>query len=135
VSADAVRYKGYWTTVLIVPLTSPDSRVAFNRKFRVLVPDPRSSPNEGGGKGIDSSFLLVLGNEAEPSTREAANQLVESFSNVLELRFVGNEALTLVRPDGYVAYSSRRSDNAGIKAVRAVLERQTIPPENAAQAA
>ena len=88
-----------------------------------------------GGKGINSRFLLVLGNDAEPSTREGAKQLVESFSNVLELRFVGNEALTLIRPDGYVAYSSRRSENAAIKAVRAVLERQTTLPENAEQAA
>ncbi len=88
-----------------------------------------------GGKGINSSFLVFLGNEAEPLTREAAKQLVESFSNVLKLSFVANEGLTLVRPDGYVAYSSRRSDTAGIKAVRAVLERQTIQPENAAQAA
>jgi 2-polyprenyl-6-methoxyphenol hydroxylase-like FAD-dependent oxidoreductase len=88
-----------------------------------------------GGRGISSSFLLVLGDEIEPSTREAAKQLVEFFSGVLELRFAANEGSVLVRPDGYVAYSSRRSDTAAVKAVRSVLERQTIPSEEVEQAA
>jgi 2-polyprenyl-6-methoxyphenol hydroxylase-like FAD-dependent oxidoreductase len=88
-----------------------------------------------GGKGISSNFLLFLGRGAESSTREAAKQLVGSLSGVLEQRFAGNEGLVLVRPDGYVAYSSRRSDTAGIKAVRDVLERQITSPEKAEQAA
>ena len=88
-----------------------------------------------GGKGISSNFLLFLGRDAESSTREAAKQLVGSLSGVLEQRFAGNEGLVLVRPDGYVAYSSRRSDTAGIKAVRNVLERQITSPEKAEHAA
>jgi len=88
-----------------------------------------------GGKGIASSFLLFLGNKAEPSTREAVKQLVESYSGVLEPRFSADKGLVLVRPDGYVAYSSRRSDTAGIKAVRDVLELQITSPEKAEQAA
>ena len=88
-----------------------------------------------GGKGISSNFLLFRGRGAERSTREAAKQLVGSFSGVLEKRFAGNEGLVLVRPDGYVAYSSRRSDTAGIKAVRDVLERQVTSPEKAERAA
>ena len=88
-----------------------------------------------GGKGISSNFLLFLGRDAESSTREAAKQLVGSHSGVLEQRFAGNEGLVLVRPDGYVAYSSRRSDTASIKAVRNVLERQITSPEKAEHAA
>jgi hypothetical protein len=38
------------------------------------------------GKGILSRFLLVLDSDAEPSTTEAAKQLVGSFSDVVELR-------------------------------------------------
>ncbi len=88
-----------------------------------------------GGKGIGSRFLLFLGKNAEQSAREAAKQLAEFFSAVLELRFAVNEGLVLVRPDGYVAYSSHRSDAAGIEAVRSVLERQTVSFGTAEQAA
>jgi hypothetical protein len=88
-----------------------------------------------GGRGIRSNFVLFLSREAEPSTREAAKQLVESFSGALELRFAADEGLVLVRPDGYVAYSSRHSDTAGIKEVRDVLERQMTSTKKAEQAA
>jgi 2-polyprenyl-6-methoxyphenol hydroxylase-like FAD-dependent oxidoreductase len=88
-----------------------------------------------GGRGIRSNFVLFLSREAEPSTREAAKQLVESFSGALELRFAADEGLVLVRPDGYVAYSSRHSDTAGIKEVRDVLERQMTSAKKAEQAA
>jgi len=78
------------------------------------------------GKGISSRFLLFLGNEAEASTKEAAKQLAASFSGVVELRSLDNQDLLLVRPDGYVAYSSHNSDTAAFEAMRSVLQRQIV---------
>ena len=88
-----------------------------------------------GGKGIGQRFLLFLGNESEASTKEAAKQLASSFSDVVELRFAENQGLVLVRPDGYIAYSSRNSDSSALKAMRSVLQHQTRSPEAAEGAA
>ena len=79
-----------------------------------------------GGEGIRSRFLLELDESVESSTREAAQQLAGSFSDVLELRPARNHGVTLVRPDGYIAFSAH--NHSGIDAmssVRSLLERQT----------
>jgi 2-polyprenyl-6-methoxyphenol hydroxylase-like FAD-dependent oxidoreductase len=81
-----------------------------------------------GGKGITGRFLLFLGNDAQPASKEAAQQLIQSFSAVLESRLFDNQGLLLVRPDGYVAYSSHNSDMAAFEEVRLVLERQIPLP-------
>jgi 2-polyprenyl-6-methoxyphenol hydroxylase-like FAD-dependent oxidoreductase len=79
-----------------------------------------------GGKGIGSRFLLVLGDEAEPSTQTAAQQLVAQFPEIAELRSDQHPGITLVRPDGYIAYSARNGGGtAALQSVRSVLERQT----------
>jgi 2-polyprenyl-6-methoxyphenol hydroxylase-like FAD-dependent oxidoreductase len=78
-----------------------------------------------GGKGIDGRFILFLGNEAETSTKETVRQLGESFSDLVDVRFSEQHRLILIRPDGYVAYSSHKSDAAALQAVRSVLHRQT----------
>ena len=78
------------------------------------------------GTGISSRFLLVVGNDVEASTTEAAKQLAGSFPDVLELRVAPHPGITLVRPDGYIAYATH--SHAGVPALaslRAVLERQT----------
>ena len=64
--------------------------------------------------------------DAEPSVTEAAKQLAESLSDIVELRSGPRHDITLVRPDGYVAYSAHNHDGiAALKSVRSVLERQT----------
>jgi 2-polyprenyl-6-methoxyphenol hydroxylase-like FAD-dependent oxidoreductase len=79
-----------------------------------------------GGKGILSRFLLVLGNDAESSTTEAAKQFCESFSDIVELRSVRHPGIMLVRPDGYIAYATQSRDGVhALASLRAVLERQT----------
>ena len=78
-----------------------------------------------GGTGILSRFHLVLGNNTEPSTIEAAKQLCGSLSDIVELRLAPREGITLVRPDGYIAYSAHNHDNlAALGSVRSVLVRQ-----------
>ncbi len=79
-----------------------------------------------GGDGIRSRFLLVLGDDAESATEEAAKQLARSFTQIVELRLAGRQGVTLVRPDGYIAYAAPNGDSiAALGSVRSLLERQT----------
>jgi 2-polyprenyl-6-methoxyphenol hydroxylase-like FAD-dependent oxidoreductase len=78
-----------------------------------------------GGKGIRSRFLLVLGNDVEPSTTEAAKQLAVSLTDLLELRLASHPGIMLVRPDGYIGYATHsRAGASALAPLRAVLERQ-----------
>ena len=79
-----------------------------------------------GGTGIKSRFLLVVGEQDESPTKNAAAQLVESVPQVVELRTSAGKGVTLVRPDGYVAFSSHDANGlAAVDSVRSLLERQT----------
>lgn len=80
-----------------------------------------------GGEGIRNRFLLLFDSgSADISLRAATEKLAESFSQVLELRATPGLPLTLVRPDGYIAYSAHSTDGlATLKSVRSLLERQT----------
>lgn len=79
-----------------------------------------------GGKGIGSRFLILVGDGQESSIKEAAQQLGGSFNDIVELRPAASEGVTLVRPDGYIAYSAHGHDSAkALGSVRSLLERQT----------
>ncbi len=79
-----------------------------------------------GGSGIASRFLLLLPNDADTETVEAAEQLCDSCPDVVELRRSTQPRITLVRPDGYIAYAGESRDAAQMLAhVRALLARQT----------
>lgn len=79
-----------------------------------------------GGDGIRSRFLLLLGNDAKSSTRDAAKHVARSFTDIVELRSADRPGVTLVRPDGYVAYAEHSGDGiAALESVRSLLERQT----------
>jgi hypothetical protein len=79
-----------------------------------------------GGNGILTRFLLLLTNDAVSATMEAARQVAGSFPDILELRLTGDQGLALVRPDGYIAYSTPDGDDiAALGSVRSLLERQT----------
>ena len=81
-----------------------------------------------GGSGIKSRFLLVVLHDADSAVAEAAAQLCASRRDVVELRRSAQSGITLVRPDGYVAYVSERPDAAQMLAhVSALLDRQTNP--------
>ena len=80
-----------------------------------------------GGDGIRSRFLLVLGDSEASLTTETAKQLAGSFTDTVELRLAGRQGVTLVRPDGYVAYAAPNGDSiAALGSVRSLLERQTF---------
>ena len=76
-----------------------------------------------GGKGIGSRFLL-LGSDSDDANRAKSRQLVESLSNLVELRFGDRDDTTLLRPDGYVAYSSHERTESALNSMRPLLQRQ-----------
>lgn len=78
-----------------------------------------------GGTGIASRFLLVIEYDADPAMKEAAKQLADSFAEVVELRTGRHKGITLVRPDGYIAYSPEGDVEIALTRVRELLERQT----------
>jgi hypothetical protein len=57
-----------------------------------------------------------------------AARLADLLSDVLEMRRSDRPGLTLIRPDGYVAYAARSGLPSGLKAVRTLLARQTRSP-------
>jgi 2-polyprenyl-6-methoxyphenol hydroxylase-like FAD-dependent oxidoreductase len=76
------------------------------------------------GGGILSRFLLMLDRNAPASVVENAKRLAAS-QEVVECRLADHSGLTLVRPDGYVAFTSEHARESELDAVRLLLERQT----------
>jgi hypothetical protein len=80
-----------------------------------------------GGNGIRSRFLLLVDEEPDRAVSETAQRLVAAFPDVLELRTRRSADVTLIRPDGYVAYSVHGvGPIAALDRVRTLLERQTV---------
>lgn len=87
-----------------------------------------------GGKGIGTRFLIMIGEDQESATQEAAKQLCAMFPDIVELRSTRNPGTTLVRPDGYVAFASDNRDAAStLESLGSVLRRQIHPPNSAAR--
>jgi FAD binding domain-containing protein len=80
-----------------------------------------------GGQGILSRFILLLNSSAGPLEIDAAKRLERSFDGVVEMRLVSREGVTLIRPDGYIAFSSAHDIRASLESVDSLLERQTKP--------
>ena len=86
-----------------------------------------------GGKLLHR-FVLMLGSDADQSVQAAAKQLAGAMTDVVELNVEGGagksderKGMTLLRPDGYVAYSSHTADPSALDSVRELLQRQTTP--------
>src|SRR5215472_9539426 len=88
-----------------------------------------------GGQGVLHRLLLLLGDDVDASTRESAKQLAGSFADVLETRSAPRSGITLVCPDGYVAYLTHKLDGAALRSVQEVLQRQTQPATSSQHAA
>jgi len=77
-----------------------------------------------GGQGIGSRYLLVGSNSEDEKSKAESFQLAESMSSLVELRFGNRDNTALVRPDGYVAYSTHHRTAAALNSVRPLLQRQ-----------
>ena len=82
-----------------------------------------------GGAGIKSHFLLLVGHENAPADRDAAQQFAAHLHDVLEYRLSSASGITLLRPDGYVAYANAHAENSALSEIRRLLVLQTSPPE------
>lgn len=78
-----------------------------------------------GGQGTGRRFLLMIGNDLDGATKDALVRFCEPFHEVMEPRTTEQPGITLVRPDGYVAYASRVCAESTQEQLRSVLERQT----------
>ena len=78
-----------------------------------------------GGNGIRSRFLLMIHEDADIATKDAAALITQSFREIVEFRMRRERGIALVRPDGYVAYSSRDEGILALEQAKALLERQT----------
>jgi 2-polyprenyl-6-methoxyphenol hydroxylase-like FAD-dependent oxidoreductase len=79
-----------------------------------------------GGKGIGSRFLLFVEHDKEAVFRDAARQVCGALDGIVEWRPSHSPGLMLVRPDGYVAYSSHQSDTtAALQSMCTLLREQT----------
>lgn len=78
-----------------------------------------------GGEGIRSRFLMFANYDNEPTKAQAASQLSKSLDEVVELRPSKSPGWKLVRPDGYVAYTSQGGDpEEATVAMRSLLLKQ-----------
>jgi hypothetical protein len=77
------------------------------------------------GGGIGSRFLVIVGDRERPSGGEAARELCEELGDIVEVRLSPRAGVSLVRPDGYLAYASRgHLTPRHWRALRQVLARQ-----------
>lgn len=75
-----------------------------------------------GGKGIESRFLLMV----DEVNASEAKRLAGSYADLVEVRSFRSPGLTLVRPDGYIAYETHgQVGSEELASLRDVLDRQT----------
>jgi 2-polyprenyl-6-methoxyphenol hydroxylase-like FAD-dependent oxidoreductase len=97
-----IRYRGS-------PIIAGEGQRLFDRALR-----------DAGGR-----FVLLLGDGCDPQTVEAAKQLAASYADILECRPAALHGISLLRPDGYVAYADMAPRGAAsVQAAQAVLRRQ-----------
>jgi 2-polyprenyl-6-methoxyphenol hydroxylase-like FAD-dependent oxidoreductase len=134
---------------VVIPMVSrlaPFQHAFVQRLSELGIAYPKSPILEGpgkryfdeslrGGAGILSRFVLLLGSEEEASIKEEAQKFIESFPQVVELRHSERRGVTLIRPDGYIAFSSRDCNSEAFREMRSVLRRQTTSSADEGRAA
>jgi 2-polyprenyl-6-methoxyphenol hydroxylase-like FAD-dependent oxidoreductase len=87
-----------------------------------------------GGQGIGRRFLLMIGADEDAAGKEALVRFCDSFREVAEPRTTEQPGVTLVRPDGYIAFAAHHSTETIREALRSVLERHLSEDQGRAAA-
>jgi 2-polyprenyl-6-methoxyphenol hydroxylase-like FAD-dependent oxidoreductase len=115
------------SVIPVVSRLAPFQHTFVQRLSELGIAYPRSPIVEGpgkryfddsmrGGKGIVSRFLLMIDKEEE------AKHFLESYRDIVEVRSSRDHGVTLVRPDGYIAYSTQRRELVpALTSVRSLL--------------
>ncbi len=74
--------------------------------------------------GIRNQFVLLIGSDASEACVEKGINIAATFREALEVRVSQRTGVALIRPDGYTAFSSYRSDADALCRVQRVLQRQ-----------
>jgi 2-polyprenyl-6-methoxyphenol hydroxylase-like FAD-dependent oxidoreductase len=83
-----------------------------------------------GGEGIGGRFLVFVGDDVDPSTREAVQRFCASLSELVESRRSRQAGIALVRPDGYVASAAQHGGGKSIvESLRSTLALQSEYPQ------
>lgn len=80
-----------------------------------------------GGSGLKNRFVL----QHQPGA-QGVKDLVNAFGDVLEERASADQGFKLIRPDGYLAFSSPSGDENALKEIRGLLNLQVARPQQAA---
>jgi len=81
-----------------------------------------------GDNRIMNRYLLLTA-AGDAAAQQTANRLCKSFPDVVAFRPSQDHGLKLIRPDGYIAYSTPQGGDAAFDALRSILARQTSSSE------
>jgi 2-polyprenyl-6-methoxyphenol hydroxylase-like FAD-dependent oxidoreductase len=74
--------------------------------------------------GLVGQFLLLGNMEDGDAGRSALHAIAGLFGGSVEDRLASVEKTTLVRPDGYIAFTATQGGSGSLATLRSVLERQ-----------
>jgi 2-polyprenyl-6-methoxyphenol hydroxylase-like FAD-dependent oxidoreductase len=97
--------------------------ISYRRSPIVVGPGKRYFDESIRGGHLGTQFVLLV-NDADPEARRAAMDVTDAFGELVELQLSPQRGITLVRPDGYVAYSTLRNNAEALASARTLLERQ-----------
>jgi hypothetical protein len=97
--------------------------ISYRRSPIVVGPGKRYFDESIRGGHLGTQFVLLV-NDADPEARRAAMDVTDAFGELVELQLSPQRGITLVRPDGYVAYSTLRNNAEALAPARMLLERQ-----------
>ncbi len=80
-----------------------------------------------GGEALNHRFVLFVGDSDSAETKQAASKLSADFPDMVDVRSSQQAGLTLVRPDGYVAYATHHDQSgSAVMPLRTLLTQQTV---------
>jgi 2-polyprenyl-6-methoxyphenol hydroxylase-like FAD-dependent oxidoreductase len=96
--------------------------IAYGESPIIEVPGERYLDDSMRGAGIGKKFLLITESGKVP----AMSEQIRPFTHVVEIRPSPEPGIKLIRPDGYVSYASRDSEDRAIASLKLLLAKQTV---------